>query len=129
MTGLSPAPSPMMMAGFGSTPAAPKTLEEVVKGFGKSRLPKDFAAERCACGSGETYANCCRPYHSGELQPDTPERCLRSRYAAFAYRLPIYIIETTDKKNPSYMKDKVSASTSQTPYSHSCAHETRLRVV
>lgn len=94
-----------MMAGFGAPPPAPKTLEEVVRGFG-NRLPKDFE-DPCMCGSSESYASCCRPYHKGDKKPETPEWALKSRYAAFAYRLPIYIIETTDKSNGDYMKDKI----------------------
>jgi len=93
------------MAGFGAPPPAPKTLEEVVRGFG-NRLPKDFE-DPCMCGSSESYASCCRPYHKGDKKPETPEWALKSRYAAFAYRLPIYIIETTDKSNGDYMKDKI----------------------
>jgi len=97
--------SPQMAGGFGAPPPPPKTLEEVVKGFGH-RLPKDFS-EPCMCGSGESYADCCRPFHAGEKAPETPERCLQTRYSAFAYRLPIYIMETTDKTNADYMKDKI----------------------
>ena len=32
---------------------------------------------------------------------------LRTRYAAFRYRLPNYIIETTDKSNRDYMPNKI----------------------
>ena len=96
---------PVMGGGFGTPPPPPKTLEEVVRSFG-TRLPKDFD-EQCACGSGDSYANCCRPYHAGKQKPETPERCLRTRYSAFAYRLPIYIMDTTDKSNSDYKKDRI----------------------
>lgn len=85
-----------MMAGFGAPKPAPKTLEEVVRDFG-NRLPKDPAATKCACGSGDSYADCCRPCHVGTALADTPERALRARWTAFAYRLPIYIMDSTDK--------------------------------
>ena len=97
--------APLAMAGFGAPPPPPQTLEDVVKGFGH-RLPKDFG-EPCMCGSGASYADCCRPYHTGKKLPETPVRALQTRYAAFAYRLPIYIIETTDTSNSDYMKDKI----------------------
>uniref|UniRef100_A0A7S2N745 YchJ-like middle NTF2-like domain-containing protein n=1 Tax=Haptolina brevifila TaxID=156173 RepID=A0A7S2N745_9EUKA len=93
------------MAGFGAPPPPPKTLEDVVRSFG-NRLPKDFS-DLCMCGSGETYSACCRPYHAGKQKPETPEICLRTRYTAFAYRLPIYIMETTDPSNADFQKDKI----------------------
>jgi len=102
-----PRHSPVIaMAGFGAPKPAPKTLEEVVRGFG-NRLPADPSVTACACGSGELYADCCRPYHVGDQQTETPEAALRARWTAFAYRLPIYIINSTDKSNSEYMSDKI----------------------
>ena len=92
--------------GFGAAPKAPPTLREVANTF-KSRLPKDTSV-LCSCGSGVPYAECCRPYHKGDAAAETPERLLRTRYSGFAYRLIPYIIETTDKSNVDYMKDKVA---------------------
>jgi len=91
--------------GFGAAKPPPPTLDEVCAGF-KTRLPKDTAA-CCPCGSGAAYEACCRPYHRGEAVAESPERCLRSRYSGFAYRLPRYIIDTTDRSNPDWMSDKV----------------------
>mmetsp|Transcript_55761 Transcript_55761/g.121431 ORF Transcript_55761/g.121431 Transcript_55761/m.121431 type:complete len:297 (-) Transcript_55761:89-979(-) len=91
--------------GFGPPPPPPKTFEEVCAEF-KSRLPRD-EAEPCVCGSGDSYSNCCKPFHQGEKIPETPESCLRSRYSAFAYRIPAYIISTTDKSNSEWQADKV----------------------
>lgn len=96
---------PAEMAGFGAPKKAPPTLEEVVRGFG-NRLPKDFD-KPCACGSGVAYANCCRPYHAGEARAETATRCLQARWSAFAYRLPLYIMESTDQSNPDHMKDRI----------------------
>jgi len=96
---------PAEMAGFGAPKKAPPTLEEVVRGFG-NRLPKDFD-KPCACGSGVAYAKCCRPYHAGEARAETATRCLQARWSAFAYRLPLYIMESTDQSNPDHMKDRI----------------------
>ena len=94
--------------GFGAAPKAPPTLKECCRNF-KSRLPKDTSVD-CICGSlpKRSYAECCRPYHKGEAAAETPQQLLEARYAAFAYRLVPYIIETTDKTNADYMKDKVA---------------------
>ena len=92
--------------GFGAPPKAPPTLREVCNTF-KSRIPKDPSVP-CACGEKLSYAECCRPYHKGEASAESPEALLRARYAGFAYRLIPYIIETTDRSNPDYMKDKIA---------------------
>jgi SEC-C motif domain protein len=36
----------------------------------------------CPCGSSLEYANCCEPFHKGEIAP-TAEKLMRSRYSAF----------------------------------------------
>ena len=60
-----------------------------------------------AARTGDTYEACCKPYHNG--QPvDSPERCLRSRFSAFAYRLPRHIICTTHPDNRDYQADRVT---------------------
>lgn len=102
---------PFTMAGFGPPPKAKLTLKEVCRTF-KSRLPKDTSVP-CACGNvvgglPQTYHDCCRPYHMGQAVAETPEWCLRSRYAGFAYRLPAYIINTTASSNADHMKDKIA---------------------
>jgi SEC-C motif-containing protein len=38
----------------------------------------------CPCGSGKPYADCCEPYISGAVRPDTAEQLMRSRYSAYA---------------------------------------------
>ena len=91
--------------GFGAAPPPPATLEEVVAGW-PTRLPADNSVE-CPCGSGDSYADCCRPYHLKEKTAESPERCLRTRYSAFAHRLPIYIIDSTDQTNGDYQKDRI----------------------
>ena len=92
--------------GFGAAKPPPPTLESVCAGF-PTRLPSDAASTPCVCGSGDAYACCCQPYHLGEKRAESAERCVRTRYSGFAYRLPRYIIETTHRTNRDYMKDKV----------------------
>ena len=59
-----------------------------------TRVPKDPEVA-CACGSKRTYANCCKKFHDSGEAPDDPINLIRSRYSAFAYRLPGYIMRTT----------------------------------
>ena len=91
--------------GFGAAPPPPPTLDEVCASF-PQRLPKDTSVS-CPCGSGESYADCCRPYHVGEKTPQTPETCLRVRYSGFCYRLPKFIIESTDMSNADWQRDRI----------------------
>mmetsp|Transcript_65285 Transcript_65285/g.155691 ORF Transcript_65285/g.155691 Transcript_65285/m.155691 type:complete len:300 (+) Transcript_65285:64-963(+) len=79
---------PVGFKGFGSVP---EQLQD--------RLPADSAGAACACHSGEMYAKCCEPFHSGSALPEQPLQLMRSRYSAYAYRLPRYIIATTHKDN------------------------------
>lgn len=47
----------------------------------------------CPCHSGKPYADCCQPLHGGQAAPDA-ERLMRSRYSAYALKLPDYILQT-----------------------------------
>jgi uncharacterized protein YchJ len=58
-----------------------------------SRLPS--AETLCACASGRSYAICCRRFHTDSTGPAAALDLLRSRYSAYAYRLPAYIMRTT----------------------------------
>lgn len=58
----------------------------------------------CPCGSGKTYANCCRRFHQGAL-PDSALLLMRSRYSAYALGIPEYIIHTTHPASPQYQHD------------------------
>ncbi|MCP3944074.1 MAG: YchJ family protein [Desulfobacteraceae bacterium] len=53
----------------------------------------------CCCKSGNTDDNCCGPYLGGQAIPDTPERLMRSRYAAFFHGNIDYLIATSDPDN------------------------------
>lgn len=48
----------------------------------------------CYCGSQKRYKECCFPFISGNLKPDTPEQLMRSRYSAFCIKNVEYLIST-----------------------------------
>lgn len=79
------------------------------KGFGKPdinlkfhRLPSDGAA--CACDKGRPYGECCKAAHGGAAAA-TPSDLVRARYTAFSYRLPDFLMETTDPEGSEYEPD------------------------
>lgn len=37
----------------------------------------------CYCRSGQTFANCCQPFHQGTRFPETAEQLMRSRFSAY----------------------------------------------
>jgi len=49
--------------------------------------------ERCPCGSGAQYGDCCGPLHHGAAAA-TALALMRSRYSAFALELPDYLAAT-----------------------------------
>ena len=89
--------------GFGPTPP---TFEEVVATF-KTRLGQDSTEEKCPCGSGSLYGDCCSPYHSGLKFPESPSNVLKTRYSAFYYRIIPYIISTTHPVCRDYTTNKI----------------------
>jgi len=54
--------------------------------------------EKCPCGSGKLYANCCKPYIKGKENAPTPEALMRSRYSAYVLHEIDYIIDTCKDK-------------------------------
>ena len=42
--------------------------------------------EMCACQSGQSYAQCCKPFHAREKWPETPLQLMRSRFAHSSLR-------------------------------------------
>jgi peptide deformylase len=60
----------------------------------------------CPCGSGNSYAGCCKPFHQGKW-PENALKLMRSRYSAYALRLPAYIILTTHPASPQFYHDTV----------------------
>lgn len=63
--------------------------------YSNSRGPLPNPDTICACGSEKSYGKCCRRFHTAQSSPPLAEDLLRSRYSAYAYRLPSYIMKTT----------------------------------
>ena len=93
--------------GFGEKPP---TFEEVIATF-KTRIGQDTAKEKCPCGSGSLYGDCCSPYHSGLKFPEAPSDVLKTRYSAFYYRIIPYIISTTHPVGRDYTENKIKWAT------------------
>lgn len=49
----------------------------------------------CPCGSGRSYAGCCRPLHAGEKSAADAEQLMRSRYSAYVLQQIDYVVATT----------------------------------
>ena len=83
---------------------------KAAKGFGKQagllydrRPPSDAP---CACNTGETYSECCEPLHDGTQHAATPEALVRARYCAYRYRVPDFLIDTTDPEGEEFEEDR-----------------------
>jgi len=50
--------------------------------------------EKCPCGSGKLYGNCCKPYIKGKENAPTPEALMRARYSAYVFHEIDFIIDT-----------------------------------
>jgi len=59
---------------------------------------------QCPCFSGKTYEACCKSFHEGK-SPKTALELMRSRFSAYALKLPDYIIKTTHPGCMYYQKD------------------------
>ena len=46
----------------------------------------------CPCGSGQSLADCCKPYIKGKKKAPTPEAVMRARYTAYATEETKYIL-------------------------------------
>jgi len=54
--------------------------------------------EKCPCGSGKLYTNCCKPYIKGKENAPTPEALMRARYTAYVLHEIDFIIDTCKDK-------------------------------
>ncbi len=63
----------------------------------------------CPCTSGVAYGLCCRPFHRGEREADTPVLLMRSRFAAFALGDAEYLWRTlhSEHEDRALPKDEV----------------------
>lgn len=50
--------------------------------------------ELCPCQSKQPYAQCCEPFITGQMRPQTPEQLMRSRYTAYTQANITYIKDT-----------------------------------
>lgn len=57
-------------------------------------LEKSKKNTACFCGNQKYYSECCLPFISGNLKPETPEQLMRSRYSAFCIKDIEYLIST-----------------------------------
>jgi len=64
--------------------------------------------DKCPCGSGLDYSECCRPLISGERPAATAEQLMRSRYTAYVVKELPYLAETL---HPDHRKDYDEKST------------------
>lgn len=55
----------------------------------------DSDAKDCPCGSGLSFAECCRRYIAGEAKAPTAEALMRSRYSAYVVGNIGYLVKTT----------------------------------
>lgn len=85
--------APSKGRGFGLTP----------RSLNYDRLPKPDAA--CECGSGEAYGRCCAVYHGAGSVTASPETLVRARFTAFRYRLPDFLMQTTDPQGSEWDSD------------------------
>ncbi|MGY8660077.1 MAG: YchJ family protein [Verrucomicrobiales bacterium] len=59
------------------------------------KIPKERHISLCPCKSTKSYQDCCLRFHQNKALPETAEKLMRSRYCAFFFRLPDYLVETT----------------------------------
>nr|MDT0663802.1 YchJ family metal-binding protein [Micromonospora sp. DSM 115978] len=53
-----------------------------------------MARQRCPCGFGPAYGECCGRFHQGQANAPTAVALMRSRYSAFALGDVAYLRET-----------------------------------
>jgi SEC-C motif-containing protein len=63
----------------------------------------------CPCGSGQPFADCCKPFITGLQRPDTAEELMRARYSAYATSAVDFIHDTTHpSQRKHYNQDSVA---------------------
>ena len=67
------------------------------------RRPKTIGTD-CLCGSGKAYGACCAIAHERGGTEST-EALVRARFSAYAYRLPEFLMQTTDPQGPEFVAD------------------------
>ena len=57
------------------------------------------AIQPCFCGSNYDFSSCCQPYINKEVQVQTAEQLMRSRFSAYAFGDAQYIYDTYAKSS------------------------------
>lgn len=86
-------------------PSASKGFGSPSSGLKFTRAPSNDE-KPCDCGSGNQYKDCCAAHHEAGSAP-TPQALLRARYTAFKYRLPDFLMATTNPEGSEYQRDLV----------------------
>ncbi len=62
--------------------------------------------DKCPCGSGADFSDCCEAFVSGHHTAKTAEQLMRSRYTAYILKKVDYLVETTypDSRTPDLKK-------------------------
>ena len=63
--------------------------------------------DKCPCGSGSPFDECCGSIISGRRKAQTPEELMRSRYTAYVAKKADYLVRTT---HPSVRTDDLEPS-------------------
>ena len=63
--------------------------------------------DKCPCGSGKVFEECCGGIIAGRRKAETPEQLMRSRYVAYVAKNVDYLIQTT---HPSARTDGLEKS-------------------
>lgn len=74
----------------------------------------------CPCGSRAPYAACCGRYLDGDVEAESPERLMRTRYAAYAVGDADYLIRTTDPAGEAWEEDEVEWRDSISLFARRC---------
>ncbi len=54
-------------------------------------MPSKYNLDKCPCGSGLPYKECCGKLHSGEKIAQNPEELLRGRFSGYALGVGEYV--------------------------------------
>jgi len=84
--------APASNRGFGRTTGLKYTREPKLDGL-------------CACGSSMTYGECCASSHEAGAVTSDALTLLRARYSAFQYRLPDFLMATTQPGSEEWQDD------------------------
>jgi SEC-C motif-containing protein len=63
--------------------------------------------DKCPCGSGIAFAECCNGILTGQRSAETAEQLMRSRYTAYVVKNVDYLVQTS---HPSIRTDELAAS-------------------